>query len=162
MLSDSEIKYYKKLDILKRSEELVKKLFQNKLDKGSHSYLEHLEHVSRDFKNNRKKAMALMHDVLEDTSITKEDLSKLGYDEDFIEVLEILTNTYNSYEEYIDHILKVNNKDAFDIKMKDLLHNMDLTRLKKITQKDLQRTEKYWKSYLKIINQLEGEENDRY
>lgn len=56
----------------------------------------------------------------------------------------------------------LNEVKGMKLKMKDLLHNMDLTRLKKITQKDLQRTEKYWKSYLKIINQLEGEENDRY
>lgn len=157
MFSEEEILYFKNLGILKRSMELVKMLFQNKLDKGNHTYLEHLEHVSQDFFSERKKAMALMHDVLEDTSITSKDLKNLGYDDKFIEVLEILTNTHDTYDEYIEYILKVNNKDAFEIKMKDLLHNMDLTRLSKITTRDLKRTEKYWKAYLKIIQKLEGE-----
>jgi len=157
MLSEEEIKYYRSLGILCRSEELVKKLFRNKLDKGKNNYLNHLKHVSEDFSSDRKKAMALMHDVLEDTDLTSCDLKLLGYDDKFIEVLEILTNTHENYDAYIAYILKVNNKDAFEIKMKDLLHNMDLTRVSKITKKDLQRTEKYWKAYLKIIEKLEGE-----
>ena len=105
--------------------------------------------------------MALMHDVLEDTNVTKEDLMLLGYDKDFIHVLELLTNTFHTYEEYIENLINSNNKDAFEIKMKDLLHNMDLTRVKKITQKDLKRTEKYIKAYLRIIEKLESEENVR-
>lgn len=157
MLNEEEIEYFKSLGILKRSEELVKKLFRDKLDKGKNHYLDHLRHVSQDFSSDRKKAMALMHDVLEDTDLTSSDLKKLGYDDKFIEVLEILTNTHPSYDDYIEYILTVNNKDAFEIKMKDLLHNMDLTRISRITKKDLERTEKYWKAYLKIIHQLGGE-----
>lgn len=103
-----------------------------------------------------------MHDVLEDTPVTSEDLRNLGYDHDFITVLEILTNTYDSYDEYIDHIVASNNKNALAIKLKDLLHNMDLLRLEKVTEKDLQRTKKYIKAYCKIIEKMKGEENDRY
>lgn len=157
MFNEEEISYFKNLEVLKRSQELVKVLFQEKFDKGHHSYLEHLNHVSEDFVDPRKKSMALMHDVLEDTWVTPTDLVRLGYDEEFIEVLKVLTNTYDSYEEYINHILMAKNKDAFEIKIKDLLHNMDLTRLKSITKKDLKRVEKYINAYLKIVNYLEGE-----
>jgi len=157
MFSEEELIYYNNLDLLKRSKELVEFLFRDKLDKGHHNYLDHLKHVSQDFVNDEQKSMALMHDVLEDTSVTKKDLKELGYDDYFIYVLELLTNTYDTYDKYIDHLLEENNKDAFEIKMKDLLHNMDLTRVEKITKKDLKRTEKYIKAYLKIIDKLEGE-----
>ena len=161
MFQESECTFYRNLGIYERSHALVEKLFSEKLDKGNSNYLNHLEHVSQDFKEDRKKSMALMHDVLEDTEVTRKDLESLGYDDDFIQVLELLTNTYDSYEEYIEHLLNANNKDAFEIKMKDLLHNMDLTRVKKITAKDLKRTEKYIKAYLRIIEKLESEENVR-
>ena len=161
MFSKEELEEYRKLGIYERSWKLVKFLFQEKLDKGNHSYLGHLVHVSQDFQDERKKSMALLHDVLEDTSLTKEDLVLLGYDAKFIEVLEILTNTYESYEIYIDHLLDSNNQDAFEIKMKDLLHNMDLTRVKEICQKDLRRTEKYIRAYLRIIEKLESDKNVR-
>ncbi len=157
MFTEEEIKYYKSLGIYKRSLELVKKSFHDKCDKANTNYMNHLQHVSQDFKNDRKRSMALLHDILEDTEVTSSDLKALGYDESFIEVLQILTNTYETYDEYIQHLLDSNNKDAFEIKMKDLLHNMDLTRVDKITQKDLKRTEKYIKAYLKIIDKLEGE-----
>ena len=158
MFLEWEINYYRSLGIYERSVELVKKLFESKLDKGNHNYLNHLEHVSQDFEEERKKSMALMHDVLEDTKVTRMDLENLGYDDEFISVLELLTNTFDTYEEYIEHLLASNNKDAFEIKMKDLLHNMDLTRVEKITKKDLKRCDKYIKAYLRIIEKLESEE----
>ncbi len=161
MFSEQELKYYRSLEIYERSQKLVKQLFQNQLDKGNHNYLDHLQHVSQDFSSNRKKSMALLHDVLEDTPLTKDDLRLLGYDEEFILVLDLLTNTYETYDEYIEHLLDANNKDAFEIKMKDLLHNMDLTRVKEICQKDLRRTEKYIRAYLRIIEKLESDKNVR-
>ena len=162
MFTEEQIKFYRNKSIYNRSMALVKALFNDKSDKAHKNYMDHLRHVSNDFKNPRLKSMALMHDVLEDTSVTREDLRNLGYDHDFITVLEILTNTYDSYDEYIDHIVASNNKNALAIKLKDLLHNMDLLRLEKVTEKDLQRTKKYIKAYCKIIEKMKGEENDRY
>ena len=86
----------------------------------------------------------------------------MGYSKSEVSILEILTNTCDNYEEYIDNILNSNNKIALNIKVKDLLHNMDLTRLKKITPKDIKRAKKYLNAYIKIIETLEGEEYDRY
>ena len=97
-----------------------------------------------------------MHDVFEDTKITRDDLKQLGYDEDFIVSLELITNRSATYEEYIDTLIQSGNRDVLKIKMKDLLHNMDLTRLQSITKKDIKRTEKYMKAYDKIIKYLEG------
>ena len=158
MLTEKEIEQLKSMSVLERSEAFVKILFKEKVDKANANYMDHLNHVSRDFTNARKKSLALMHDVLEDTYITEIELKELGYESSFIETLKVLTNTYETYDEYIDKIIESNNKDAFEIKIKDLLHNMDLTRLSKITAKDLKRTDKYVKAYLRIIKKLEGEE----
>ena len=158
MFTEKQIESYRNKGIYDRSMALVKILFHEKSDKANKNYMDHLRHVSSDFKSSRLKSMALMHDVLEDTSITRKDLESLGYDNDFITVLEILTNTYDSYDEYIDQIIASKNKEALAIKLKDLLHNMDLLRLEKITEKDLQRAKKYIKAYCKIIEKMKGEE----
>lgn len=157
MFSKTEIEEYLNLGIYKRSEKLVKILFKDKCDKSNTNYLNHLHHVSEDFKNSRKKAMALMHDVLEDTEITRNDLLQLGYDEEFINVLEILTHRDGTYAEYIDKIIASKNYDAIKIKIKDLLHNMDLTRIKNVDGKDIKRCQKYIDAYLKIIKIMEGD-----
>ena len=162
MFSEEEIKFYRGLDIYSRSEALVNRFFKNKIDKSNHDYREHLRHVSEDFTNKKVKSLALLHDILEDTEVTSSDLLNLGYSKGEVEVLEILTNTWDNYEEYIDNILNSNNKIALNIKVKDLLHNMDLTRLKKITLRDIKRAKKYLNAYIKIIETLEGEEYDRY
>lgn len=162
MFSEEEITFYRGLDIYSRSEALVNRFFKSKIDKSNHDYREHLRHVSEDFTNKKVKSLALLHDILEDTEVTSSDLLNLGYSKSEVSVLEILTNTCDNYEEYIDNILNSNNKIALNIKVKDLLHNMDLTRLKKITPRDIKRAKKYLNAYIKIIETLEGEEYDRY
>ncbi len=158
VFTEEKLKYYKSLSIYKRSKELVELLFKDKKDKSGCPYLHHLEKVSEDFEDERIKAMALMHDTLEDTNLTKEDLENLGYDSSFINVIELLTNTYKTYDEYIDKLLSSNNIEAIKIKLKDVLHNMDISRFVSPRPKDYERIRnKYVKSYLKIIDKLEGE-----
>lgn len=85
-----------------------------------------------------------MHDVLEDTSITIEDLANEGFSETIIQAIVAITKKKNeSYEEYVQKIAE--NPLARKVKIADLKHNSDLTRLKKITEKDIARVEKYQK-----------------
>ena len=157
MFQEEEYLFYQQLPIYERSLSLIKKLFQDQKDKGGNFYINHLICVSRDLKSEKLKALGLMHDILEDTDIKEEELKKLGYDNEFINTMKLLTNTYHSYDEYIDNLIKSNNKDALTIKLKDLLDNMDLTRLKMINDNDIKRSKKYLNAYLKIINKMEGE-----
>lgn len=157
MFQEEEYLFYQRMPICERSLALTEKLFKNKKDKGGNSYINHLKHVSRDLKDERLKAMGLMHDVLEDTDMTDKELKKLGYDDEFIAVLILLTNTCDSYDEYIDNLIESNNKNALTIKLKDLLDNMDLTRLQTVSEKDINRSKRYINAYLKIINKMEGE-----
>ena len=158
MFTKEEILHYKELDLYSRSLELVTRFFKGKKDKANVNYMNHLLRVSHDFNDDTIKSIALMHDVLEDTPITKNDLLTLDYSKEFVETLEILKNSYDTYEEYIDQLIKSGNSVALQVKLKDLLHNMDITRLNKVSTRDIIRSKKYIEAYWKIITSLEGEE----
>lgn len=157
MFTKEEILHYKELDLYSRSLELVTRFFKNKTDKANVNYMSHLFRVSEDFDDIFIKSVALMHDILEDTPVTKNDLLALDYSNEFVETLEILENSYDTYTEYIDHLIESHNLVALQVKLKDLLHNMDLTRLAKVTARDIKRSKKYIDAYSKIITKLEGE-----
>ena len=151
MFTKEEILHYKELDLYSRSLELVTRFFKNKTDKANVNYMSHLLRVSEDFDDIFIKSVALMHDILEDTPVTKNDLLALDYSNEFVE------NSYDTYTEYIDHLIESQNLVALQVKLKDLLHNMDLTRLAKVTARDIKRSKKYIDAYSKIITKLEGE-----
>lgn len=92
---------------------------------------------------------ALLHDTIEDTSLTLEDISNMfpePLNQDIIRALELLT--HDKSEPYLDYIGKIKNDQiAKVVKRADLRHNMDLSRLPDITEKDLQRKKKYETAY---------------
>ena len=88
--------------------------------------------------------VALLHDVVEDTDITLNDLEK-EFPQEVIDLLKILT--HDKKIDYIEYIKKVKtNPIATKIKIADLKHNSDITRLENITTTDLKRIEKYKKA----------------
>lgn len=146
---------------LDKAHELVIKYFGNKKDKGGNPYIWHLEYVSSKGRNEEEKIIGLLHDILEDTILEERDLIKAGFNEKIIKIIKILTrNKKIPYDEYIDSIIKSGNKVALYIKKTDMEHNMDLSRIKNITEKDIERIEeKYKPNYIKICDALKGKEN---
>lgn len=97
--------------------------------------------------------IAYLHDVLEDTSITEQDLRQCGMSERVVEGVKCLTKTPNlSQSEYETQVLS--NIDAMLVKRSDLRHNSDIRRLKDVRQKDLDRTMRYYQFFLKIEAEL--------
>ena len=93
----------------------------------------------------------ILHDVVEDSNITLDDLSKY-FDSTIIEALRVLTKKNDdNYEEYIKRVKT--NEIATIVKLKDLEHNMDLTRLDEVTEDDIKRNKKYEDaiSYLEMV-----------
>lgn len=85
---------------------------------------------------------AILHDVLEDTSRTREDLRRAGFPPVVLAVVEILTKgATETYEAFIERCAA--NPIARQVKLADLADNMDLTRLPEITEKDRQRLARY-------------------
>ncbi|MBO4851234.1 MAG: HD domain-containing protein [Prevotella sp.] len=75
---------------------------------------------------NREEIIAgLLHDVVEDTKFTFEDLLKKGVDEEIVDALRLLTHTDDlSYEDYVNRIAKSGNSIAIHVKYNDLCHNL--------------------------------------
>lgn len=91
-------------------------------------------------------AIAVLHDVIEDTSATYEDLKNIGMTPRVIAGVAAMTKQPGQTpEEYLEQVLK--NQDAVLVKMADLRHNSDIRRLKGVTEKDIRRIEKYNKMY---------------
>jgi len=128
--------------------------FQNKTDKGGKPYILHCLHVMNKMKyegDEELMIVAVLHDLIEDTGYTFTDLEVMGYSDRVINLLVLLTHSKNiSYETYIEQI-KSNSEDAVKIKLQDLRHNSDITRIKGLREKDFARLAKYHKAYSYLL-----------
>lgn len=115
-------------------------------DKGSHPYFMHPLRVSKKVVDKRAKVVALLHDVLEDSNKYRlEDFSFLDAEQK--EALILLTHKKDV--DYFEYITKIKSNDlATKVKLMDLEDNMNLSRLKVITDKDRERLRKYKKAKL--------------
>ena len=123
-------------------------------DKAGVPYIFHPIHIAEQMDSEESCVVALLHDVIEDSDITLEILSKY-FNDDIITALRVLTKKEN--DDYVMYIKRVKtNKLATKVKIKDLEHNMDLTRLDEITDKDKKRSMKYWEAirYLEDIETI--------
>lgn len=117
----------------------------NQVDKGGNPYILHVLSVAMKVKTMKEKIVAILHDILEDTEITKEDLKKLKFSDEIIEAVECLTRQEN--ESYMDFIRRIKTNDlSKSVKIEDLDENMDLRRLDEVTEEDLKRFKKYKKA----------------
>lgn len=155
--SEEELEELKKSkDLIYKSLEIVTRLFNDKEDKGGQPYVIHLLKVYSGVSEYIEKVCALLHDVVEDTEISYDDLIGVGYNNDVIEILRILTKVKGEdYRDYIKRITDSGNIHAMNIKLVDLKHNMDISRIKKPTTNDYERISKrYEPAYHKILDNL--------
>ena len=156
MLDKENFEFIKSInDNYKKATMLANLLFEHKKDKGGFPYLGHLKYVSNAFDDEDHKVVGMLHDVIEDTVVSKTILLELGFSEKIVDAIDILTKKDNDYYAYIDSIANSNNILAIDIKLKDLEHNMDIARIINPTEEDYARLEKYKKCY-KILEKKRG------
>ena len=125
--------------------EIAKKAHLGQIDKAGEDYIKHPEKVASFVKTDEEKAVAYLHDVIEDTELTLEDLNKYDFSKEVLEAVDIITKKRGEdYQSYLNSVKK--NKLARAVKLADLRHNSDLTRLIKVTEKDIKRKEKYQKA----------------
>lgn len=141
--------------LTKKALEIAKEAHKDQFDKGGNPYIWHPMYVAEQMKDEVRTIVALLHDVVEDNEKwTLEDLAFFG--EEVVEALALLTRDKSvPYSEYIKRLSV--NPIARDVKMGDLEHNSDLTRLKVIRVKDWKRAEKYKRSmaFLKGVEERE-------
>lgn len=125
--------------------EIAKKAHLGQVDKAGEDYIKHPEKVASFVKTDEEKAVAYLHDVIEDTELTLEDLNKYDFSKEVLEAVDIITKKRGEdYQSYLNSVKK--NKLARAVKLAELRHNSDLTRLIKVTEKDIKRKEKYQKA----------------
>ena len=125
--------------------EIAKRAHLGQVDKAGEDYIKHPEKVASFVKTDEEKTVAYLHDVIEDTELTLEDLYECGFSKEVIEAVDIITKKRGEdYQSYLNSVKK--NKLARAVKLADLRHNSDLTRLAKVTEKDIKRKEKYQKA----------------
>lgn len=127
---------------------------EGQTDKAGVPYIFHPIHIAEQMDSEESCVVALLHDVIEDSDITLEILSKY-FNDDIITALRVLTKKEN--DDYVMYIKRVKtNKLATKVKIKDLEHNRDLTRLDEVTDKDRKRSLKYWEAirYLEDIETI--------
>ena len=98
------------------------KAHDGQYDKAGEPYILHPIAVSAQLKSEDEKILALLHDVVEDTSYTLEDVAALGF-QDLTDALDCLSRrTDETYKEFITRILK--NRLAVKVKVADIKHNL--------------------------------------
>ena len=114
-------------------------------DKGGRPYIFHPLRVAAGC-SGKAKVAALLHDTVEDTSVTFEQLAELGIDGEILAAVRLLT--HDKSVPYLDYVRKVKkNPIAREVKLSNLRDNMDLKRLKSLTDEDIRRLEKYHEAY---------------
>ena len=129
---------------------IADKAHKNQVDKGGAPYIHHVIEVAKNFEYEYDIACALLHDVIEDSDYTIEDIINAGLPNSMAKTLDLLTRKKD--ESYIDYIKRIKTDElATQIKIADILHNMDITRIPNATIGDYTRQEKYRKAldYLK-------------
>ena len=115
---------------------------KNQVDKSGMPYVYHPFHLAEQMETEETVIVALLHDVVEDTDYTLEDIRVMGFPEQVIEALALMT--HDKSVPYMDYVEKIkNNPIAKAVKLADLKHNSDLSRLDIIDEKALKRVEKY-------------------
>lgn len=126
---------------------LAQRAHDRQLDKGNMPYIMHPIRVSERCKTPEAKIAALLHDTIEDSVLTVENLTRSGISKEIAGAVYMLTHQkHDTYEEYIKNLSS--NKIAVEVKIADLEDNMDITRLLgPLDEKDFQRLQKYKAAY---------------
>ncbi|MBE6904514.1 MAG: HD domain-containing protein [Ruminococcaceae bacterium] len=135
----------------KKALKLCFEAHKNQCDKSGLPYVFHPFHLAEQMEDEATTVVALLHDVVEDTDYTLQDLRDMGFGDEIIEAISALTHDDNvAYMDYVANIKL--NPIAKKVKLADLKHNSDTSRLDVVTDKDLEREAKYHKA-IKFLNE---------
>lgn len=114
-------------------------------DKSGLPYVFHPFHLAEQMETEETTVVALLHDVVEDTGYSLADLEDMGFSKSVLDALALLT--HDPSVDYMDYVRAIKaNPIARTVKLADLRHNSDLTRLDTVDEKALARVEKYQKA----------------
>ena len=110
---------------IRRALDLVTAAFQEELDLDGHSQLMHMTAVSIAGQNDDERLVGILHDIVEDTACTFDDLLMDGFPKRIVDSLRLLTHDKETpYMDYVKNICESGDKVALAVKINDLNHNL--------------------------------------
>jgi (p)ppGpp synthase/HD superfamily hydrolase len=120
-------------------------------DKSGEPYILHPLRVMFGCDTELERIVAVLHDVVEDTGRSFDDLRKMGYGDDVLVPLECVTKREGeNYEQFVERA--ATNPVARKVKLADLRDNMDLRRLILVEQKDCDRLQRYVRAWRRLMD----------
>ena len=136
--------------LTKKALKLCFEAHKEQVDKTGMPYVFHPFHLAEQMDDEISTVCALLHDVIEDAEITAEKLGQMGFPREVLDVLLLLT--HDEAVPYMDYVKKISTHPvAKKVKIADLTHNSDVTRLDFVDEWAKKRNQKY-KEALCILN----------
>jgi len=137
------------MDLIEQSLQIALDAYRGQTDKAGETYILHPLRLMARMDTKEEMAVALLHDVVEDSEYTSQMLKDKGISEDVVEAVVYLTKRDGeSYEDFTERVLE--NNLAAKIKKADIEDNLNILRLEKVDEKDLKRVAKYHKAWHSI------------
>ena len=141
-------------DATKKALLLAFEAHNGQVDKAGLPYICHPLHVAEQMTDEDSTIAALLHDVAEDTDVTLADLAAAGFAPHIIEALDLLT--HDKAVPYLDYVRGLApNALARQVKMADMRHNMDDTRLGHLDEATRQRRRNKYEPALALLEAWE-------
>ncbi len=141
-------------EMTKKALKLCFEAHKDQVDKGGMPYVFHPFHLAEQMEDELTVTVALLHDVVEDSAYTLRDLRDMGFPAEVTEAIRLLTHEKGvPYMEYVAKIKE--NKTAVKVKLADLAHNSDQTRLFGGVQIPEEKKEAWQKKYSQAKQLLE-------
>ena len=137
-------------ELTKKAMKLAFEAHKNQVDKSGIPYIFHPVHLAEQMESEETAIVALLHDVVEDTEYTLQDIAAMGFPQEVLDALALMT--HDKAVPYMDYVAQLKeNPIARTVKLADLRHNSDLTRLDTVDEKALARIEKYKKAIAALL-----------
>ena len=136
---------------------IAARVHEGQVDKAGQPYILHPLRVMLRLSSDEERIVAVLHDVVEDSDVTFEQLAREGFSDRVLTALEGVTKRPEEggdagYEAFVKRAAK--NPLARRVKIADLLDNMDLTRLSELSERDFRRLDRYMKA-LRYLESLD-------
>lgn len=136
--------------LLKKAIGIAREAHRDQKDKYGAPYINHVTRVMEAGDILEEKIVGVLHDIVEDTPWTFEELLEEGFPESIVDAIRCVTKTneHEDYEKFVDRTMK--NPLAVRVKLNDLSDNMNIRRMPEIKSEDLPKLNKYLKAYHKL------------
>ena len=140
------------MDQIQLAQQICQEAHYGQVDKAGQPYYLHPFAVADMCETEEEKVTAYLHDVLEDSEYDEMYLRMCGFSDKVVEAVKVLTKDLDEdYMEYIDRISQ--NKLATSVKLADLSHNMDISRIENPIEADYARVETYKAAMKRLLQE---------